>query len=337
MGAIWVRTSEKVTEVRQTIDATRVPLVTHDYDAILNDDSIDLISIVTPPGAHKDMATRALQKKKHVLCDKPTALNASEALFMAKVAKENLSQLSFFDHELRFVRNYQEMRRLVQTKETIGDLRHIEVSVQFRPQAHQSWTWWQDKSQGGGLLGAIGSHYIDLISFVAGSRFASVIGIVETVIPTLPDGKGEPRACTADHYASFQFRLTNGVFGIVHLTLAPHQAPNHKFTFIGATGTAVMEQLDLTVSNASGVVSKTPEPFGPEPVQQHVWAIGTYHFATELLAAVQKTKEKHQTHANSLVPTAATFEDALYVQTVLDAVRKSTETRAWVDISATAL
>eukprot|EP01122_Echinamoeba_exundans_P005618 TRINITY_DN15769_c0_g1_i1.p1 TRINITY_DN15769_c0_g1~~TRINITY_DN15769_c0_g1_i1.p1 ORF type:complete len:370 (-),score=69.50 TRINITY_DN15769_c0_g1_i1:68-1177(-) len=336
VGAIWVRSEDKVAELRKTIDAARVPLVTHDYDAILDDSSIDLISIVTPPGAHKEMASRALQKRKHVLCDKPTALSADEALQMARVAREHPSQLSLIDHELRFLSKYQRIREMLSTGK-LGQLRHIEVSVQYRPQPNQTWNWWQDKTQGGGLLGAIGSHYVDLISFITGSRIASTTGMVETLFPTLPDAKtGEPRACTADHYSSFQFRLESGVFGVIHLTLAPHQAPNHKVTFVGSEATAVMEQLELTVTNAAGVVEKGAEPFAPEPVQQHVWAIGTYHYGEHLHKIVSSLKEQAAAavanSANSLIPTAATFEDGLYTQTVLDAVRKSTETKAWEQV-----
>jgi predicted dehydrogenase len=303
-----------------------VPLVTHDYDAILDDSSIDLISIVTPPGAHKDMASRALQKRKHVLCDKPTALTADEALQMAHLARQHPSQLSLIDHELRFLSNYQRIQDLLSTGK-LGQLRHIEVSVQYRPQPNQTWNWWQDKTQGGGLLGAIGSHYVDLISFITQSRVVSTIGMVETLFPTLPDAKtGEPRVCTADHYSSFQFRLASGVFGVIHLTLAPHQAPNHKVSFIGSDATAVMEQLELTVTNAAGVVEKSTEPVAPEPVQPHVWAIGTYHYGMQLHKVVSALKEQAAANvvkdsANSLIPTAATFEDGLYTQTVLDAVR----------------
>eukprot|EP01122_Echinamoeba_exundans_P014117 TRINITY_DN6335_c0_g1_i3.p1 TRINITY_DN6335_c0_g1~~TRINITY_DN6335_c0_g1_i3.p1 ORF type:complete len:162 (+),score=4.10 TRINITY_DN6335_c0_g1_i3:374-859(+) len=136
------------------------------------------------------MSIQALEKNKHVLCDKPTALSAHQALEMAQASRSRPHLMSFIDHELRFLSIYQQMRKIVVAKEhedKFGSLRSIELTVKIPPQPNQKWTWWQDKLSGGGMLGAVGSHYVDLISFITGSRISSVSGMLDRIVTNLPD------------------------------------------------------------------------------------------------------------------------------------------------------
>jgi predicted dehydrogenase len=329
-----------VAELRKTIDENRVPLVTTDYESILNDPSIDLVSIVTPPAAHHKMSIQALEKNKHVLCDKPTALSWHQALEMVQASRSRPELMSFIDHELRLLSIYQQMRKIIVEKEhedKFGSLRNIELTVKIPPQPNQKWTWWQDKLAGGGMLGAVGSHYVDLIHFVTGSKMSSVSGMLDRIVSTLPDSTtGADREVTADHHASVQFRLESGAFGVLHMTIAPHQDFQIKFVLSGSKGTAVFDKLDLKISNVTGTPLSFLEPAGPEGVAAQDWAVGTFNFASQLKQAVESIKSSStgtvDSAANNLIPAAATFEDGLYTQTILDAVRKSAEMRIWIDI-----
>lgn len=64
---------------------------------------VDVVSVVTPPDTHASISIAALKAGKHVLCDKPTALDRSEALAMAEAAKGASGQIAWIDHELRFL------------------------------------------------------------------------------------------------------------------------------------------------------------------------------------------------------------------------------------------
>ncbi|HEY1014414.1 MAG TPA: Gfo/Idh/MocA family oxidoreductase, partial [Herpetosiphonaceae bacterium] len=78
----------------------------------------ELISIVTPPAFHREMALAALAAGKHVLCEKPTALNTAEALELAAAAAQHPGKLSLLDHELRFLPALRLAREIIQR----GDL-----------------------------------------------------------------------------------------------------------------------------------------------------------------------------------------------------------------------
>jgi predicted dehydrogenase len=181
VAALWCRTEDKVAPLKE--EFPDIPLITTKYDEILGNPEILLISIITPPMAHKDMALKALRAGKHVLQDKPTALNAQEAAEMYEEAAKRPGQLSLIDHELRFLRTYQQIRTLVQDKKNalLGELRSVEVDVSMQQKADAPWTWWQSEELGGGILGAIGSHYVDLLSWILGDRIVSVGGFLDTL------------------------------------------------------------------------------------------------------------------------------------------------------------
>lgn len=341
IGAIWVRTAEKAAELRKQFDEARVPIISANYEQILQDPSIDLVSIVTPPPAHRDMSVLALRAGKHTLCDKPTALNAEQAAEMAKTARKRPHLLSLIDHELRLLSNYKRMKEIIaKESENFGKLRHIELSVKIPPQPNQKWNWWQDKTAGGGMLGAVGSHFVDLISFLTSSPMVSVSGHLEQILPTLPDAaSGEHRSVTSDHYASVHFKLASGAFGVLQMTIAPFQDFEVKLTLAGTKGTAVFDKLELVVKSASGV-EKFTEPPAPEGVGAQESSIGTYLLAFELHRAILQLKSRPSTAgpadvpANSLISECATFDDGLYSQVVLDTVRTSSESSKWERIPA---
>ena len=77
------------------------------------DSAAELVTIVTPPSTHVEIATAALQAGKHIICEKPTALNASEAEQLVAVARAHPKQIAIIDHELRFLPSFVEARKRI--------------------------------------------------------------------------------------------------------------------------------------------------------------------------------------------------------------------------------
>ena len=71
------------------------------WEKMLDENSFDLICIATPTDLHAPISIQALKKGAHVLCEKPTAMNAQEAREMLKVANDQ-NKIHMIDHELRF-------------------------------------------------------------------------------------------------------------------------------------------------------------------------------------------------------------------------------------------
>src|SRR5205809_810108 len=101
---------------------------------------------------------------------------------MVETAERRPGQLAWVDHELRYEPNRRKARDLIHAG-AIGELRHLELVLRpylrgdGRVQTTAApWTWWLDASRGGGILGAVGSHLVDLCRFWTGSEIVSVAG-----------------------------------------------------------------------------------------------------------------------------------------------------------------
>src|SRR6187549_1578775 len=95
-----------------------------EWRALVDSKNVDLISVVLPPAMHREIAIAALESGKHVICEKPTALNAREAQDLVDAAKRHSSQLAIIDHELRFLPAWRTARERIGE---IGALRYAEV------------------------------------------------------------------------------------------------------------------------------------------------------------------------------------------------------------------
>ncbi len=151
---------------------------TGDWRETVEYKDVDLICITTPPDLHKEMTLFALERGKHILCEKPMAMNVAEAEEMTEKA-EKVGVLALIDHELRFQNGRQKAGEILQNGE-IGKI--INAKYNFRNASRGSldvpWNWWSDEKQGGGALGAIGSHIIDSFNLVFGG------GNFERFLPT---------------------------------------------------------------------------------------------------------------------------------------------------------
>src|SRR5216684_6703578 len=184
--------------------------VEDDWRALVARDDIDLVSIVTPVVTHCEMTLAALERGKAVLCEKPMAMNAGEALRMNERARE-AGVLALIDHELRFLPGRMKMRELVRRGE-IGKVRHAQLTFRAdsRADPNRPWNWWSDIKQGGGALGAIGSHVIDGWRWLLGAEVREVVGNLATHIRERKDESGRAREVTTDDEVNLLVRFDDG-------------------------------------------------------------------------------------------------------------------------------
>ena len=129
---------------------------------------LDLVCVTTPPFLHAEMVTGVLESGKSVLCEKPFALNVSDASAMVEVAS-NSPGFALLDHQLRFHPAVRSMKQMIDGGE-IGKVYEVRtvVNLASRNRPDLPWSWWCDASKGGGALGAIGSHLIDMNRYLIG-------------------------------------------------------------------------------------------------------------------------------------------------------------------------
>src|SRR5262249_44249226 len=149
-------------KARKVADGFGIP---HAFDAYadLGRAAPDLVSIPTPTYLHPPRAMAALAAGRHVLCEKPMALAVGQATEMLETA-ERAGVVHVIDHELRFNPNRRKVKRLI-GEGFVGRPRHVLLTFVGGGRRDPSlpWGWWYDAARGGGLLGAVGAHPIDLL------------------------------------------------------------------------------------------------------------------------------------------------------------------------------
>lgn len=321
---------EHAEEVAREFDIENVE---SDWRTLVARDDIDLVSIVTPVVTHAEMTLAALDHGKAVLCEKPMAMNASEALRMTEAARAT-GVLALIDHELRFLPGRVKMREMIQRGD-IGKVRHAQMTFRAdsRADANRPWNWWSDKTQGGGALGAIGSHVIDGFHWILGAEVAEIFCDLATHISERKDESGRVRAVTTDDEANFLVRfgateLTEGATGNASMSLVEPGRPEHRLEIFGSSGALMIEEGgELWQSKIGEGEWKRVESDRGELAQgmrDGGWARGFTAFSKRIVEALRAGR--------TTVEGAATFEDGYCTQLVLDAARRAHESGCWAKI-----
>lgn len=296
---------------------------TGDWRALLARPDVALVSIVTPPNMHCEMAVAALEAGKHVLCEKPTAMNAGEAEHMLNVASAHPDRFALIDHELRFLPTLQLARSMIAVGK-IGYLRHAEFRVisSSRADLQRPWNWWSDVTQGGGVFGAIGSHQIDTLRYLLDDEVRAAQGFLHTFVTERPIGNGaERRRVTADDFAAFQLQFDGGATATaIASTVARVDEPN-SLTLYGSAGSLRFGDGRLWYAAPGDSFEEITPPHRVTfpPGISGDFPQGSVYLGHALRAALAGDR-------GALEP-AATFADGLRVQQVLDAVRRGHTTR----------
>ncbi|HQR37441.1 MAG TPA: Gfo/Idh/MocA family oxidoreductase [Blastocatellia bacterium] len=300
-----------------------IPNVCDDAAELASRDDVDLVIISSPPFTHASATLAALAAGKHVLCEKPMALNVGEADAMVAAA-DAVGVLSLIDHELRFNPTRRRARQLI-AEGYVGTVRH--VSAVYRAnigRRHQAFTWWYQTSTGGGLLGAVGSHVIDTCRWWLG-EIADVDCTLRTFVAERPDAaSGTMRRVESDDFASLRMRSASGVTIEASLSSVAPGPTEHRFEVVGSDGTLLLDDERLTLTGWRD--DRTEDLTEPDPARglpgliNALWAPSFVNLAREIVTALRDGR--------TTVPGAATFRDGRAVQVVLDEARASAARRA---------
>ncbi len=144
-----------------------IPRVASTFEELADSEDVDLVLVSSPPNTHRAAALAAISAGKHVICEKPMAINEAEALEMTDAA-ESSGLLCLIDHELRFNPSRLELKRRIDHG-YVGTIRHVTVTYRSGFRAGPGrFNWWSTTEAGGGVLGAIGSHAIDALRWCVG-------------------------------------------------------------------------------------------------------------------------------------------------------------------------
>ncbi|ADI00421.1 Gfo/Idh/MocA family protein [Salisediminibacterium selenitireducens] len=128
-----------------------------DLQAVLDDRDVDVVLIATPNDSHRDIAVQAMRHGKHVICEKPVAMNAAEMEEIMQVEQET-GQVFVVNQNRRWDEDYLSVKKL-RDEETIGEVFHTECRIHGSRGIPGDWR--QKKAQGGGMLLDWGVHLVD--------------------------------------------------------------------------------------------------------------------------------------------------------------------------------
>ena len=235
-------------------DEFGIPQVFTDYKKMIREADIDAVSIVTPPFLHHEMTIEAIKAGKHVICEKPFALNSQEANEMYNIAS-NSNVTAMIAHEFRFAPARAYIKELIQ-QGYIGTIRDIHITLFAGPTmriALKTMNWGSESTKGGGFLGALGSHYLDCLRDWCGEMDA-INGQIFSHDPSRIHNN-EMVTADSDDAFSFQVKFSNGALASMN---ANSVAPYGNGARIDIFGT-------------EGALRTTQKGFNPTP-DGKVWA-----------------------------------------------------------------
>jgi len=193
------------------------------------DPAISVVHLCTPNYLHFEAATQLLRAGKHVLCEKPLALDSRESEMLVKLARDS-KRVGGVAYNLRYYPLCQEARALVQ-KGAIGEPKLVHGSfLQDWLLYPTDWNWRLEAKLGGELraVSDIGTHWLDLMSWVTGRKVTEVCADLATVVPVRHKPRGRVETfksadsaasddvmITTDDYASVLLHLEGGLRGVV--------------------------------------------------------------------------------------------------------------------------
>jgi predicted dehydrogenase len=314
-----------------------------DWREVVTRSDIDLISIATPNNLHKEVALEAAKNGKHILCEKPLALNLADAKEMLKaVNRAGVKHCCGFSY--RFTPSLALARQLV-LEGRIGRIYHIFVryAQDWITNPNFGMVWRFDKKiAGSGPLGDLSAHSIDATRFVTGLKFNSVVGNLQTLIKERPlkdgDAYGPKGQVTVDDVAQFLVNFEGGATGCFESTrLATGRKNYNTIEVNGEKGSLVWNFEDQNYLMFYDNLN-SPEEAGfrkinvthdVHPYKGGWWPQGhgigyADSFVIEIANFVSAIAENSEFSPD--------FNDGVACQEVLEAVEKSANMKQWIQL-----
>ena len=216
---------------------------TTNFASLLEDPEIDAIVIATPPAPRAELARAALEAGKHLLLEKPVALDATAIADLQRLAlRQGLSVA--VDFEYRAVPLFQQMAQSLEAG-LLGEpwLVKLDWLMGSRADASRPWSWYSEAASGGGVLGALGTHAFDTLHWLVGPSHCRGAQL-STAIRQRPDAEGVLQPVDADDVALLQLELRDAEGRMVpaQVTLASvaRQGRGYWIECYGSAGTLVL-------------------------------------------------------------------------------------------------
>lgn len=194
-------------------------------DELLADPAVEVVHVTSPNALHYPQVKDILAAGRHVVCEKPLAMTSAQSAEMVALAKAS-GKVAAVCYNIRFYPLNQHAHAMAGLREAKLITGHYHQDWLSRP---TDWNWRLDAAEGGALrsVGDIGTHWVDLVSFVTGQKVTAVMADLYTAHPTRqkPTGPVETFSTTTgdtvaqqvetDDAATILLRFSGGARGAV--------------------------------------------------------------------------------------------------------------------------
>jgi len=306
-----------------------------DWKEAVTDPEIDVVDVTTPNNMHCEMVKLAAEHKKHVLCEKPLAMNVKQCCEMVK-AVEHAKVLHLIWHNYRKAPAIGLAKRLID-ENCLGRIYHVRARFlqDWLVDPKSAFKWRHSKKiAGSGAHGDINSHLIDMSRYLVG-EISQVVGMMDTFVKERPDEDGQMKKVDVDDACAFLARFKNGAMGVFESTrMAAGRLVNNFIEINGTNGSIYWDFEDMNSLQYFDNSDK-PDRMGfrkiqaltdVHPFMNEHW--GTGHALGYANTFVNALSDFAIAFAKGKNP-EPNFYDGLKNQKVLDAVISSIEKKNW--------
>jgi predicted dehydrogenase len=333
-----------------------LPMVYDDLDAVLADDSVDVVHVASPNDVHAAQARASLAAGKHVVCEKPLGVDSGETGAMVDAAEAS-GLVNAVCYNIRFYPSCHQAAAMVATGE-IGEPRFVSGAyLQDWLLLPTDWNWRLEPQRAGELraVADIGSHWLDLAKFITGKRVVEVMAELHTLVPVRrhPAGPVESFAgpvdgadagdlteetMSSDDAASIMLRFEDGVRGLVAISQVSAGRKNSVTIEVDGSDSALSwysEEPDRLWIGHRGrpneILQRDPTLAAPEAARLIAYPGGHVEgYPDTFRALFSQVYADVVKGAPSPNPTYPTFADGHDVMCVTEAVARSSAEGRWV-------
>lgn len=303
-----------------------------DYRELIEDSNVHLVSIAVPSNLHKISACAAIEAGKHVLCEKPLALNAGDARELLQYAEAH-KIVHAVDFEMRYLPALAYAKELIE-EDYLGPLLRVDVAMGMERPWGEHGNWVSEDEKGGGVLMEVGSHFIDAVVWMFGEVKETLaerhthFPIVR--IPDPNDRKHEKytlREVTGDDAFWCAFKFVHGGEALLNFVTGARHDPGWTISAYGRQGALIIKSGYLSgarVGDKEMAVLGIPKrlELQDKPRDPLMWSMERL-----LERVVGKIRGEHE----ALV--FPTFRDGATVARVIDGIKSASESRGWVGVN----
>jgi len=324
-------------------------------DELLDDRSVDVVHVTSPNHLHVPQASQILAAGRHVVCEKPLALSAGESLELVRLAEAS-GRVNAVNFNIRFYPLHQHVRERIAAGD-LGEVRFV-TGHYFQDWLllETDWNWRLEPDKGGSLraVGDIGSHWLDLMTFLTGHHVEAVMADLTTFLPTRaqPQGPVETfatrrsadtveQAMATEDAASILLRFANGARGSVAVSqISAGRKNSLQWEIDGSNAAAAWDSETpdhLWLGHRdqpNQVLMRNPALMGPAGRAAAALPGGHVEgFADTFGALFRAVYADVVAGRPSERPPYATFADGHDEMLVGDAIAQSASTGRWVDVA----